>query len=243
MYRLLKAWILPPASILVVLVVGCLLARRSRAGRALVALSVAALWALSSPWVSWHLLGTLDTLPVGVRDAQMQAIVVLSGDESPGRELGAPTVGPHTLERLRLGARLHRETGLPILVTGGTYDRDEEPAAPRMKRTLETDFRVPVRWVEDRSRTTAENARFSRELLDSEDVNRIYLVSQFWHLPRARDAFEAVGFEVIPVGAGEREGPPFRLHHLAPSAGALDDSTIAIHEWLGRLWYRLRYDS
>jgi uncharacterized SAM-binding protein YcdF (DUF218 family) len=127
-------------------------------------------------------------------------------------------------------------------VTGGANGPDKEKtAASAMLHTLVTDFQVPVRWVEDRSRTTAENAFFAAEILFPQGVRHIYLVSQAWHLPRARDVFTETGFEVIPVGAGNREQRRLEPRHFVPAAGAFRDSTIAVHEWIGRVWYRLRH--
>ena len=54
-----------------------------------------------------------------------------------------------------------RQTGLPILATGGSVMGNTVPEAVLMKEALELEYGVKVRWVEDRSRNTLENALYS----------------------------------------------------------------------------------
>lgn len=240
----IAAFLLPPLSLLLLGGTGLwLLKRRPRLGKALVALSLGLLAALSVPAVSGWLLATLERnalLPQENRPAA-QAIVVLGGERNlDAPEYGGDTVGGATLERLRYGARLQRETGLPLLVTGGKPGGGDLPEGEAMRRTLEDEFGVPVRWVEDRSRNTWENAYFSRELLNGAGVETIYLVTHAWHMPRAKMIFERAGFLVVPAGiAFHRTGPATVLDFL-PHARALAESARYVHEIIGRVWYRLK---
>ncbi len=88
-----------------------------------------------------------------------------------------------------------------------------------------------MRWIEQASRNTAENARNARRLLD---VDTILLVAQAMDMPRARMMFESAGFTVVPgpVGFLNRAGPSeFNVFDYFPDAGdgALDggDDCIA----------------
>ena len=58
--------------------------------------------------------------------------------------------------------------------------------AQLMKRTLEEDFRVAVRWTEDQAQDTFQNARNSRALLQAEGIETILLVTHAWHMARTR---------------------------------------------------------
>src|SRR3546814_6627172 len=71
--------------------------------------------------------------------------------------------------------------------------------AEAMKVTLERDFGVPVRWIENQSRSTYANAELSAQRLRNAGVQRFYLVSHAWHMPRAMLSFEAAGLEPIPA--------------------------------------------
>ena len=243
----LKTLILPPASILIVALAGWLIGRRRpRLGRGLVAASLIALYWLSTPVVAGLALKALEGSPLApeaIGRAKAEAIVILgAGIESDAPEYGADVAGPYTLERLRYGAWLHRASGgVPILVAGGTIAPAKTPLARVMARALEDEFRVPVRWIEDRSRTTYENAQMSRAILARAGIRRIFLVTHAAHMPRAKAVFEAAGFEVVPA-ATRFQGPLApRFEDFLPTAGALSGVGYALYEWAGRLWYAFAY--
>jgi uncharacterized SAM-binding protein YcdF (DUF218 family) len=108
---------------------------------------------------------------------------------------------------------------------------------------LENELNVPVRWLEERSRNTAENASYSAEILRNENIAAVVLVTHAAHMPRAVDAFEKHGVEVYAAPTGRRTGHrgTASVQNWLPSSGALDRSRIALHEILGRIWYRIRY--
>ncbi|MEO5374846.1 MAG: YdcF family protein [Alphaproteobacteria bacterium] len=244
MYHFIKALLLPPASLIVLAAVGILLAAvgRRRTGLWLAALAIGGLHVLGSPAVATRLLAAVqsadDGSPAAVAEAQ--AIVILGGDmDHHAPEYGGATVGPLTLERLRLGAVRHRETGLPVLVSGGaSRGLPESPLAVAMERTLAQDLATPVAWVEAGSADTAENARMSALMLHPLGVRRILLVTHAWHMPRAAEAFTRAGFTVIPAGTGHAAPAPLHLVALLPTAHGLEQSYFAIHELIGRLYYR-----
>lgn len=242
--NLVASVFLPPLNLLVLGVSGLLLwYRRPAVARCLVAASLALLWLLSTPYVSAHLLRLLEGAPgaLDVNANPAEAIVVLGGGsrlEAP--EYGTDTVGGATLVRLRYAARLQHATGLPVLVSGGKPQGNQLSEAQQMKATLEHEFSIPVKWTEDESNNTFENARFSHRILAPLGVRRIYLVTHAWHMPRAARAFEAAGFEVIPAptayGATGRGG----ALDFVPNAGALQASGQFMHEVIGLLWYRVK---
>ena len=243
---MLKTLILPPASLLILALVGWLIGRRrARLGRGLIATSLIALYWLSTPVVASLALKSLETPPLAREDigrANAGAIVILgAGVYRDAPEYGGDTAGPRTLERLRYGAWLYRQSGahLPILVTGGPIDPEDTPVGQVMARSLEDEFRVPVRWVEDASRTTYENARLSRAILARAGIRRIFLVTHATHMPRARAAFEAAGFEVIPAPTLFQGPLEPKFNDFLPMSGALSGIGYAIYEWAGRAWYAL----
>ncbi|MDA0662701.1 MAG: YdcF family protein [Proteobacteria bacterium] len=243
MYSLIKELALPPANLLVLVIAGYLL-RRRRSGKILIATGFVALCLLSNAFVSSHLLKALEAgiAAPGPQAAPPQAIVVLSAGYLALQPAGdAVTVDSMTLERLRFAARRHRETGLPLLVTGGSGRHENRPPVGRlMADSLQRDFGMAAAWVEDRSATTMENATFSAEILAPLGIRSVYVVTQAWHLPRAIAAFRAAGFTVWPVAAGYTNTDSMELDPaiFIPSAKALRNSYYAIHELLGRVWYR-----
>lgn len=243
--KILAALILPPAGPLLLALCGLWLTRAKswrwqHGGRWLATLSLLGLLLLSLPFVGNALMAPLEPHPPIAPEQllRVQAIVILGGGSyHAAPEYGGDTVGYTTLERLRYGARLARQSGLPLLVSGGA-PYGGRPEAESMKAALEQDFGVKVRWVETASRDTAENASLSAPLLKAAGVARIALVSHGWHLPRAIALFEKQGLQVIPAPTAFSTGSPSLVENLLPSA--LVRSRWALNEYLGRLYNRLK---
>ncbi|MGB0723747.1 MAG: YdcF family protein, partial [Gammaproteobacteria bacterium] len=251
--NLVKALLLPPGGPLVLLLIGLfLLGRARRTGVLFIALGTVSLVAVSTPWVAGQLRAQVETYAAFDPDSLQsptpasgspQAIVILGGgrDRYAPEYGGSDTVGSMSLVRLRYGAWLHRQTGLPILVTGGTPGTATVPEASLMAQVLEDEFQVPVRWRESRSENTEQNARLSYTLLKDHGVERILLVTQGFHMPRAISVFERAGFSVTaaPTQVLTRDKGMTGVFDLLPSASALLASRRALHEMLGRFWYTL----
>ena len=241
----LTTLVVPPISLLLLALCCAILAaypsvrmswRRRFGGVA--ALALVLLTVLSLPVVGTALLASLDVASVPPGDAG--AIVILGGDVQRLQDDGV-AIGPLTLERLRAGAALHRQTGLPILVTGGVVDGTSRPVGALMADSLRADFGVPVRWVEQVSFDTWENAAFSLPMLASAGVQRVLLVTHAWHMRRSILAFEHYG--MVPVAAPVRPDlwPRMTPSEFVPRVSAWVNSYFALHEWLGLAWYARRH--
>ncbi|TBW35632.1 YdcF family protein [Azotobacter chroococcum] len=247
---LLKQLLLPPSGLLLLLGLGWWLRRRApRAAGLCFVLGAGGLWLLSLPVTVEWAARAIEREPALV-EAQWpqlaqraEAIVVLGG----GRERGDPAWGgdqpsPLALERLRYAARLARASGLPLLASGGLHFGAPPSEAALLGEVLERDHGLPLRWREERSRTTWENARYSAELLQAEGIRRVVLVTQAWHMPRARWCFERAGFTVLPAPAGFLGVPNGRpLGGWLPEGRALWQSGLLLNEALGQLAYPLLY--
>lgn len=240
--NLLSCALTPPCNGLLLLVAGCLLwRRRPRLAYGLLLTGTLALWLLATPIVARWLIVPLEGEVVRAADVSAaQAIVVLGGGRyRDAPEYGGDTIDEKSLLRVRYAARLQRATGLPLLVTGGMPDGGTRSEGEIMRDVLREEFGVPVRWVEMRSNTTAENTRYSAELLKADGISRVLVVTHAAHLPRAIAAFARVGIDARPAGTffhgTERELTTFDFLPLN-----YRDSSYAIHEWIGLLWYRLR---
>ena len=243
---LVKDSLLPPAGNLLLLAVAWLCRRRVRVSRVLVRLAIGSLVLCMVPLVAALIARPLERSHAFDPAAGAQgatAIVILGGGKySAAPEwAGHDTVHQRTLERLRYGAYLQGQTQLPVALVGGVVDGGGPPEAFVMSQVMRESLNTPVQWLEMKSRNTAENASDARALIPA---NKIVLVTQALHMPRAQKMFEQAGFEVIPAPCGFTTGPtldwvdPFLY---LPSAEALLQSRAALHEYLGLWWYRLRY--
>jgi uncharacterized SAM-binding protein YcdF (DUF218 family) len=242
--NLIAAFLLPPLDLLLITLSGLLLWREHpRAARILLTSAFILLWLLSTPFLAEAMLHSLEdhTLKPNGNTAPADAIVVLSGGtyfNAP--EYGGDTVSTTSLQRLRYAAKLYRDFNKPILLTGGTPTGSGISEAGLMKRVLEQEFNIPVQWVEEQSDNTLESARYSYRLLQKSGIRRIYLVTHAWHMPRAMQAFQAAGFQVVAAPTAFTTRSQNDLLVFVPSASALRDSKIYLHEMIGILWYRLK---
>ena len=216
--------------------------RRPRLAWGLVLGTLGTLYALATPWLAHQLQQTQELgQPISATQLQqVDAIVVLGGGRrfAAVDEGGEDTVSDSQLVRLRYAAVLARQSGKPVLVSGGSPEGGVSEAV-LMRQSLQRDFAVPVRWEEPRSHNTAENARFSAEILLAAGVRRIALVTHSWHMPRALRSFSQYGLEVIPAPTGQST-PPFLLpQSLLPSTQALWSSSQVCREAVGHLAYQL----
>ncbi len=210
-------------------------------GILLISISLTSLLVLSLPLVSHALVKPLESFaPVDLEKLEDgQVIVVLGGGRAyTGREFGWPDAPSQpTISRLNYAAWLGRKTGFPLLLTGGRVHQEKISEAQLMNWTLQESFGLEARWLEEKSRTTHENALFTADLLQKEGYGRILLVSQAWHLARAVPVFEAQGLTVTPAPMQFSSPPPEGWIRWIPRAYHLKKSTQALHEWLGRLVY------
>jgi uncharacterized SAM-binding protein YcdF (DUF218 family) len=238
-----KSAVLPPFSLLLLALAGIIVCRgRPRLARGLILAALGLLYVFSTPIFGIHALSWLEKPyadPVSVADAR--AIVVLSaGVNFDAPEYGADTVDRLSLQRVRYAAFLHQRTGKPILVAGGSPVPGRPPVAKAMAAVLVNEFHCPVRWIEDRSLTTWENAKNSFAILNPAGVHTIYLVTSAWHMPRAAWVFRRFGFTVVEAPTGFHIPQPLDPLSFVPEAGALLKSYYFFHEAIGCLWYRLR---
>jgi uncharacterized SAM-binding protein YcdF (DUF218 family) len=248
---ILKQLLMPPGVLLLLIVLAWWLRRRfPRLAGACFVLGCGGLWLMSLPVVVEWSARQLEREPAlsaahwPALAQRADAIVILGA----GREQNDPAWGggdqPGTLalERLRYAARLARASGLPLATSGGLHYGQPPSEAALMAEALASDYGLPVRWLEQRSRTTWENARFSAELLQPQGVRRVVLVTQAWHMPRARWCFEQAGFEVIAAPMGFLGGGSVRpLGGWLPEAKAVWQSGQLLNEALGLLLYPLAY--
>ncbi len=252
--KIISLLVIPPGIVVIVGLLGLFLTIWRRwIGGIVIGLALLALFVLSVPLVSSRLMIQLEApyradviVPGKPAPSNVQAIVILGGgrrSESP--EFGGDTVSQYTLERVRYGAQLARQTGLPVLVSGGAMFGEDVSEAELMKRVLEDEFGVKVKWVEGSSRTTKENARHSKTILNEAGIRHIYLVTHAWHMARSQWSFADAGLDIVPaptafttIGKGD-----LSILGYLPNATALNASATALHERFGLYWYKRKRDA
>jgi uncharacterized SAM-binding protein YcdF (DUF218 family) len=246
----IKQLLLPPGILLLLLALAWWFRRsRPRLAGCCFALGLGGMWLMSLPVVVEWGARALETAPPLAREdwsslaQHADAIVVLGS----GRERGDPAWGSDQptgigLERQRYAARLAKASGLPVLTSGGLHYGTPPSEAELMAVSMRDDFAVTVRWKEERSRTTWENAQMSAEILLPEGIKRVVVVTQAWHMPRAVWSFEKAGFSVVPAPVGFLGQDNARpLGGWMPEFKSVWQSGQLLNEAVGQVGYRLFY--
>ena len=259
--NLVAELLMPPGIWLVIIALALLFVKSRRTKSSLIAICLLMIWvgsanyfanqitAMASSFLNWP--APLSVTQVRHKDHHKmpQAIIILGGGRRVGA-LDAPSQYQHqdvsvaSMERLRFGSRLAKVTGLPILVTGGAPDRVSEkdiPEATLMSHVLQDELGIKTNWIESNSNTTQENAQESAKILKKEGVQTIYLVTHFWHMPRAKAIFEKEGLQVVEAPMGYYQKNQFTPLDFYPSSEGFQHARWIFHEILGQLWYRLKF--
>ncbi len=109
---------------------------------------------------------------------------------------------------------------------------------PELMRKLLLALGVPDKQiiVENESASTYENALILRRKLSDRPF---ILVTSAGHMPRAMGVFRKVGMNPIPAPTDYMAGSNFLATQYLPSPSHLMYSDLAVHEYLGMLWYKL----
>lgn len=237
--KLITAIILPPFNVIILWVLALILFffNYKYSASFLAILGILILYVFSIPYTSQKLGDSLvDSEDLTIEKYKTaQAIVVLGGGLRDSQELfGKLATTGIPLERMRYAAYLHKETQLPILVTGSSPNGTSE--AKVMDKEFKLFFNIETKWQENQAKTTKENAMFTREILEKENINKIILVTNQWHMKRAEMLFKQQGFDVIPASVGSGETPnhySLNFMHFIPQAGAMNSNMLALKEWIG----------
>lgn len=183
--------------------------------------------------------------------------VVKYGKEKPhdiGIVLGGGVTYDAISKRVKYGHNMQRYTDAidlykrgiikKILVSSGSgsmvYDWKEADWIQKMYiqfGVAEQDI-----WVENRSRNTAENAQFSKQMLDSLNFQgSAYLITSATHMRRAMACFNKAGIKADPYSVNKMTGKRvfYPDHLFLPNAYALVKWDALIHEWIGCIAYKL----
>ena len=257
----IAALLLPPVPFLALALAGAgLVRRRPRAAQVVLVLACVGVWLTccvgAARWVEETWLALPPSLDAAAR-AQLKAratageslaIVVLGGGLNPSaQEYGGPDLATSSLQRLRYGVWLGRETGVPVAASGGVGwvvdDRAVQPEASRMAEVAQREYGAPLRWVESASRDTHENAVYTLALLRPAGIREVVLVTHGTHMPRALREFQAAAaaesssapVRITPAPMGQAWPAESALLRWLPSSEGALRMRAALHEVLARL--------
>jgi uncharacterized SAM-binding protein YcdF (DUF218 family) len=244
-------FLIAPSNLLTALVLlGILLAftRFARAGRLLALLGLLAILLVGlGPAGNWLMLALEERFPPPAADAPApDGIVVLGGGVedrvSAARaqlqlnEAGDRIWALAELARRYPDARIVFSGGVGALFGGSDVPEAEIVGAGVAALGLD-----PARLeLESASRTTAQNARFTAEMVRPAPGETWWLVTSAFHMPRSVGAFRAAGFPVVAYPVDYRTaGPADAWRTFSTVSDGLRRTDAAAREYVGLLAYRL----
>jgi uncharacterized SAM-binding protein YcdF (DUF218 family) len=176
----------------------------------------------------------------------LDMVVVLGGGTSPPGPLRPQAeLSRHSYPRFYHGVRVFRQSHAQLLAFCGGPIREGVVSEGETMKAMAVGLGVPEEKIlaETTSRTTFENITNLRRLLPAGQNRRIGLVTAAIHMRRAYGVFcrQFPDEIVVPVPVQATYDPRgWDYRGLLPNANNLDRSTMALHEWIGLVWYKLR---
>ncbi len=219
--------------------------RRARFGRGLALAAILVLVAAATLPVGKLLIAPLeDRFPLPPDLPPPEGIIVLGGAIDDGiSKARHETVFDEGGERLTEAVVLaKRYPEAQVVYTSGSSSFAGATSTEALQaRTFMSQMGIaPERvTIEDKSRNTDENARFTAAIVHPQSSQRWIIVTSAFHMPRAMGVFEKAGFHPIayPVAFRTRGYWPDDLRLTFEPVRNLRIFEIAVHEWIGLAAY------
>lgn len=235
-----------------------LIVNRKRDWRTLwIGITLVILYLGGNRWISSSLVHSLEKKYAPLQEEQRAELIIVLAGGTESLEYPRQMVEINGADdRVLYAARLFKLGHAPrLLLCGGDIswmDYSESSPAEDMAAIL-TDIGIPgdALWLEGQSQNTSENAVNCANIAKEKGIIRVILVTSAMHMPRSVRLFEDQGLEVIaaPTDYSITDASWEGLWHgkientlinLMPNASSLSQTTNALKEYLGMLWYSLQ---
>jgi uncharacterized SAM-binding protein YcdF (DUF218 family) len=246
--KLIWAVVQPGNLLLLCLLAGVVLflLSRGRRGRVLVGFSALGFLVLAvAPIGPAMLLALEQRMPrPAILPNKIDGILVLGGAVEPALSLSyGETVFNSAVARVLAGialARKHPEAKLALIGGEGGFVTVGLPESRATLGLVIEQGIAPERVIlEERSRSTHENAVYAKQLIRPAPGATWILITSAFHMPRAVASFDAVEWPVIPYPVDYRIDPQTGLRPNFSLLDGLGAGSLAGKEWAGLLGYRL----
>ena len=240
--KFISFFIDPLGFTLSLLIVGVVLLylKRYKSSKLFLSSSLLSLFLFSYPLFSNFLVKTLEDTYTGYNlDTNVTYIHVLgNGHNTDKNQPISSHISDAGTKRVLEGVILYKQhKGSKIIFTGYNSVGTDIPSAvmgARLALALGVDKDDII--LGKKALDTEDEAKFCKSVVKSKEP--FILVTSATHMPRAMRLFRSYGLNPIPA--------PTDFHRKeysflsAPSAKALENSSLAIHEFFGILWSKLR---
>ena len=173
---------------------------------------------------------------------QVDGIIVLGGSVIPDRSVEWQQLETNwSHERLSSFLQLAQlYPNAKLVFSGGNASTDMDK--PTEAQTAETYFFnsgiSPERlFIDKKARNTAENASYSKQLVNPQPSEVWVMITTAYHMPRAMGVFCQQNWKVIPYPVDHQTLPSKLYQPRFGLIGHANHLILASHEWIGLLYY------
>ncbi len=238
-YLLLRSILTTPITLILILLVLSLFVKKFLS-KALVAISIVILYLCGITPFADKLISPLERSYKQEKIGdKLEYIVVLGGGVLPRR----PTLGPETLKcstisRLEVAQVIFRQRkGNIIVICGGPVEKGFDVGVARISKEFLKKIKIDQVISENRSKNTYENLKEAKRIVGK---SKFFLVTSAYHMKRAMLCAKKLGMHPVPVLAEYRKKGRYQKRDFVPKAENIQTVELAIHEYLGILWYKIR---
>jgi uncharacterized SAM-binding protein YcdF (DUF218 family) len=241
--KILEAFLLPPGFVVLALGgLGLYLRRREKKAAGVCWALGALIWVGTTHIFADAMLRPLENAYARPEKPVGDVVVMLCAGarDLPGVYSASENLLSHTLERAAVAAQIYRNTGLPIIITGGN-PLTRMPEAEAAARWLQ-EAGVPAKAIllDTAARDTIESAANVKKICAGKGYKKITLLTFAYHMPRALLLFSRAGLaDIQPFPVARRTEPAPARHLTDYLPGASLDAREALNEYLGLAVYRL----
>ncbi|MEN6578366.1 MAG: YdcF family protein [Phycisphaerales bacterium] len=177
----------------------------------------------------------------------LDVVVVLGGGAYPSGGLRRePDLSRYAYPRLYRGVEYFQNSSAAVIAFCGGPPRPGTENEADIMQAMAVTLGVPRERtvVEPHSANTMMNATGLAEILPEGEGRRIGVVTSAMHMMRSKRVFEQVfpRDTIVPLPVHFMHDPaPWITPKITPKVSHLEKSTMALHEWIGILWYAVRY--
>lgn len=176
---------------------------------------------------------------------QGEIYVLLGGGSYDNAPLSLRANGTPTetaLARVVEAIRLYNINPKKIIISGGVVFSGKRSEADIYK-TIMLDLGVEESNIilEEKSRTTGENAKYTKQILDKLGYSKIILITSASHMGRSFQSFKKQNLEIIPAPCNYTSNySKYNVSSFMPRFSNLDILVRALWEYIGSIYYLIR---
>lgn len=168
--------------------------------------------------------------------------ILLGGGILTNTQLGSlPTTGAYP--RILKTIELYNKEPKPIYISGGKgFNNKESESSIYKKILISSGIDKNNIFIEEKSRNTAENSKYIKEIMHINNLKSGILITSAYHMPRSMAIFKDKSLIFYPASTGYLGNiSNKKILNYLPRFNNLSTFNIALHEYIGRVYYSVRY--